>query len=176
MKEAKLLKMVLSEMSQKELDSLLNLHGLETEMGKELHTFLRREDVDQLMKNRFSLNSSVIPHPDTFKLAIFRFLERQGLRESSLYKQCSIEKDHYYQVRDGKIKRYKHKGLFFQFALVLRLDYYEAVYLLNLAGHHFMPWMYMRDYIIAFCLYHQKYDFDEVSDLLEKYGAESLYT
>ena len=75
------------------------------------------------------------------------------MEEAELYKRCNISKDHYYQIRDGKIKRVRNKNLFFQFALVLKLDYFETVYLLNLGGHLFNPSMSMYDYVIAHCLY-----------------------
>ncbi len=97
------------------------------------------------------------------------------MEEAELYKRCNISKDHYYQIRDGKIKRVRNKNLFFQFALVLKLDYFETVYLLNLGGHLFNPSMSMYDYVIAHCLYRKIYDFDKVDNLLENYGLESLW-
>ena len=174
MTEVELLKIVLSEMDQSALNNLLSTHGIETDFGRSLNEFLQREDVNEAMKSRFRLDSSAVSRPDTLKLALIRFVNRQNMTEKDLYGKCNISNNHYYQVRDGTIKRHKNKGLFFQFALALKLSYYEAVYLLNLAGHHFTPWMSMRDYIIAHCLFNKIYDFDRVNELLEKYGAEFL--
>jgi hypothetical protein len=163
-------------MSQKDLNDLLNESGLNTAFGCALHEVLQRADYQEMLNDRFSLeDASVSPHPDTLRLLLYRLLDRRNMTDSQLYHQCDIGKDHYNQVVNGKIKRYKKKGLFFQFALILQLDYFEAVYLLNLAGHPFTPWANMRDYIIAHCLCCKIYDFDEVETLLEKYGADSLY-
>ncbi|HBA69761.1 MAG TPA: hypothetical protein DCZ40_10465 [Lachnospiraceae bacterium] len=175
MTDRELLKIVLCEMSQDELSSLLNRQGLETEQGKALHDFLRQKDVEEAMGKRFALETQAVSRPDTLKLAIYRFLRRIDMEEPEFYKKCGISKDHYYQIRDGKIKRARNKRLFFRFVLILRLDYFEAVYLLNLGGHLFNPSLSMYDYIIAHCLYRKIYDFDAVDELLEKYGLESIW-
>jgi hypothetical protein len=177
MTDRELLKAVLCTISQHELNALLSRQGLEKEMGEALHHFLIQEDVVEAMSKQFDLDKDKMTSskPDTLKLAIYRFLRRIGMEEAELYKRCNIGKDHYYQIRDGKIKRVRNKNLFLQFALVLKLDYFETVYLLSLGGHLFNPALSMCDYIIAHCLYQKIYDFDKVDELLEKYGLESLW-
>lgn len=176
MTDLEILKNVLAEIPQKELYSLLNEHGLNTEFGEALHMVLQQDDFQEMLKNRFSLKDANVPrYPDTLRLLLNRLLDRRNMKDSELYNQCNIGKDHYGQLVNGKIKRYKKKGLFFQFALILQLDYYEAVYLLNLAGHHFAPWISMRDYLVAHCLSNKIYDLGHVEALLEEHGAESLY-
>lgn len=175
MTDRELLKSVLCGMSQQELNVLLDKHGLGTESGEALHGFLKQEDVEEAMCSRFDLQKPEVSKPDTLKLAIYRFLDRLDMKESELYNKCNISKDHYYQIRDGKIKRSRNKNLFFQFALVLKLDYFEAVYLLNLGGHLFNPSLSMYDYVIAHCLYHKIYDFGVVEQLLEQCGLDTLW-
>lgn len=175
MTDRELLKSVLCEISQSELSSLLHRQGLETKTGKALHDFLKQKDVEEAMSRRFDLEEPTVSKPDTLKLAIYRFLKRINMEEPELYKKCNISKDHYYQIRDGKIKRARNKELFFQFALILQLDYFEAAYLLNLGGHLFNPAYSMYDYVIAHCLYQKIYDFDAVDSLLEEYGMGSIW-
>lgn len=168
-----LLKTLLSKLSQHELDNLLNGENIESEFGKALHSFLQEPDVGELMAKRFDLGTPSFSTPDTLKDALLRFLKRTDIKESLLYRDF-LDKDHYYQIRDGKIKRPRSKKIFFRFALILQLDYFEAVYLLNLGGHIFNPSLSMYDYVIGHCLCTKKYDIKTVNKLLEEKGLSSL--
>lgn len=76
MTDRELLKAVLCAMSQRELNALLNRHGLDTEAGDALHHFLAQKDVENAMGKQFDLDKDKITpsKPDTLKLAIYRFL------------------------------------------------------------------------------------------------------
>lgn len=168
-----LLKQLLAKLSQRELDNLLNSEGLGTEFGESLSAFLKEPDVADLMNNRFTLKSAPDIFPDTLKDAINRFLNRLDMKESLLYRDF-MDKDHYYQIRDGKIKRPRSKKIFYRFALILKLDYYETVYLLNLGGHIFSPSSSMYDYVIAHFLCNKVYDFAKINEALEKFGLSPV--
>lgn len=106
-----LLKNLLAKLSQKDLDNLLNSEGLNSEFGEALSAFLKEPDVSDLLNNRFPLKSVPGVTPDTLKDAISRFLNRLDMKESLLYRDF-MDKDHYYQIRDGKIKRPRSKKIF----------------------------------------------------------------
>lgn len=168
-----LLKNLLAKLSQKDLDNLLNSEGLNSEFGEALSAFLKEPDVSDLLNNRFPLKSVPGVTSDTLKDAISRFLNRLDMKESLLYRDF-MDKDHYYQIRDGKIKRPRSKKIFFRFAFILQLDYYETVYLLNLGGHIFSPSTSMYDYVIAHFICTKVYDFTKVNDALETFGLSPI--
>ncbi len=178
MTEREFIKQLLTQISPQEFDRLLNSQDVDSEFGRKLHQLLGEQDMAAAMSERFQLNQPSVAKPDSLSQAIYRFLARAEenqikVTEADLYYDC-IDKDHYYQIRDGKIKRSKKKKIFFRIAILLRLDYFETAYLLNLGGHIFSPCFSLEDYIIAHCLCTGQYDINEVNRLLTENNLDSL--
>ena len=176
MNDTELLIKVLAEIDQRALDALLSGHGPDTAFGKALHAAMQHEDFQEMLRNRYSLEGADISkQPDTLRLLLYRLMERRQVNDPDIYNQCGIDKDLYHAIVSKRIKHHKNKATFYRMALYLRLDYYEAVYFMNLAGHPFVPTHSKADQVIAYCLCSQIYDFDCVEKILQSQGAGSLF-
>lgn len=101
------------------------------------------------------------------------YIDRSGLKDSMVYGKIGMHRNQWYKIR----KREKRAGKAFvlKLCIVLRLDLYEANYLMLLAGYFFIPGN-QTDYIVCDCLKEKIYDEAEIDERLAQAGEQTLFS
>ena len=105
---------------------------------------------------------------------IIRFADRAGLTDSQLYNTIGLNRSLWYRLRDDKSARTKKSNVL-KLVIALRLNFWEAFYLIALAGYSFTPGIDETDRVVASCLLRGDYDPEKVDRLLDDDGLETLF-
>jgi len=122
------------------------------------------------MKN---IESKFVGSGVSFSQELFNQIDAKDMTDIEVYKRAHIDRKLF-----SKIRRKQHlpnKKTIIALALALKLEYSEAVFLLNLAGFSLsispsMPF----DIIIANAIKNKMYDIDSVNELLYHYDLPLL--
>ena len=109
----------------------------------------------------------------SFTEELFRYIDQKGLKDTEVYKRARIDRRQFSKIR--KIGYRPNKSTIIALALALELDYAETISLLSYAGYTLsaspcMPF----DVIIIQAIQNQRYDIDEVNELLGRYRLSLL--
>ena len=109
---------------------------------------------------------------ESFTTRLLRLIDERGLKDSTVYKQSNISRQHFSKIQCNRDYNPKKKTVL-AFAVGLHLSEDETIDLLKSAGYAFSDGS-KRDWIVRYCLEHKIYNINQVNTLLFKYDQEQL--
>lgn len=119
-----------------------------------------------------SLESLMNDLGESFTTRLLRLIDERGLKDSTVYKQSNISRQHFSKIRSNTNYN-PNKKTVLAFAVGLRLSEDETIDLLKSAGYAFSDGS-KRDWIVRYCLEHKTYNINQVNTLLFQYDQEQL--
>ena len=119
-----------------------------------------------------SLESLMDNLGESFSTRLLRLIDERGLKDSTVYKQSNISRQHFSKIQCNRDYNPKKKTVL-AFAVGLHLTEDEAIGLLESAGYAFSD-SSKRDWIVRYCLGHKIYNINQVNTLLFEYDQEQL--
>lgn len=179
--DRELLQTVLSALDEAQIAAVISAVGWDSPNGQrlreilsELRKTIRKNnadgDVRTLLRDVMSDSSGF--RSDFFS-ELLKFVDRAQKTDAQVYNEIGMNRALWYRLRDNKDARTSKRNVL-KLAIVLHLDYWEAFYLISLAGFSFMT--APSDYVVAFCLSQGIYDTFQVDELLEGNGQEALFS
>ena len=147
---------------------------------KEVTVVSRKAGVSRLAG---AINGSIINKDELFKAAccnlgesfttrLLRLIDERGLKDSTVYKQSNISRQHFSKIQCNRDYNPKKKTVL-AFAVGLHLSEDETIDLLKSAGYAFSDGS-KRDWIVRYCLEQKIYNINQVNTLLFEYDQEQL--
>ena len=109
---------------------------------------------------------------ESFTTPLLRLIDERGLKDSTVYKQSNISRQHFSKIQCNRDYNPKKKTVL-AFAVGLHLSEDETIDLLQSAGYAFSDGS-KRDWIVRYCLEHKIYNINQVNTLLFEYDQEQL--
>ena len=109
---------------------------------------------------------------ERFTTRLLRLIDERGLKDSTVYKQSNISRQHFSKIQCNRDYNPKKKTVL-AFAVGLHLSEDETIDLLQSAGYAFSDGS-KRDWIVRYCLEHKIYNINQVNTLLFEYDQEQL--
>ena len=109
---------------------------------------------------------------ESFTTRLLRLIDERGLKDSMVYKQSNISRQHFSKIQCNRDYNPKKKTVL-AFAVGLHLSEDETIDLLKSAGYAFSDGS-KRDWIVRYCLEHKIYNINQVNTLLFEYDQEQL--
>ena len=109
---------------------------------------------------------------ESFTTRLLRLIDERGLKDSTVYKQANISRQHFSKIQCNRDYNPKKKTVL-AFAVGLHLSEDETIDLLQSAGYAFSDGS-KRDWIVRYCLEHKIYNINQVNTLLFEYDQEQL--
>ena len=109
---------------------------------------------------------------ESFTTRLLRLIDERGLKDSTVYKQSNISRQHVSKIQCNRDYNPKKKTVL-AFAVGLHLSEDETIDLLKSAGYAFSDGS-KRDWIVRYCLEHKIYNINQVNTLLFEYDQEQL--
>ena len=103
---------------------------------------------------------------------LLRLIDERGLKDSTVYKQSNISRQHFSKIQCNRDYNPKKKTVL-AFAVGLHLSEDETIDLLKSAGYAFSDGSKL-DWIVRYCLEHKIYNINQVNTLLFEYDQEQL--
>ncbi len=119
-----------------------------------------------------SLESLMDHLGESFTTRLLRLIDARGLKDSTVYKQSNISRQHFSKIQCNRDYNPKKKTVL-AFAVGLHLSEDETIDLLKSAGYAFSDGS-KRDWIVRYCLEHKIYNINQVNTLLFEYDQEQL--
>jgi len=119
-----------------------------------------------------SLESLMNNLGESFTTRLLRLIDERGLKDSTVYKQSNISRQHFSKIQCNRDYNPKKKTVL-AFAVGLHLSESETIGLLKSAGYAFSDGS-KRDWIVRYCLEHKIYNINRVNTLLFEYDQEQL--
>ena len=119
-----------------------------------------------------SLESLMQDLGEGFTARLLRFIDERGLKDSTVYKQANITRQHFSKIQCNRDYQPKKKTVL-AFAVGLRLTEAETAELLQSAGYAFSD-SSRQDWIVRYCLARKIYNIYQVNALLFEHGQEQL--
>ena len=109
---------------------------------------------------------------ESFTTRLLRLIDERGLKDSTVYKQSNISRQHFSKIQCNRDYNPKKKTVL-AFAVGLHLLEDETIDLLKSAGYAFSDGS-KRDWIVRYCLEHKIYNINQVNTLLFQWDQELL--
>ena len=109
---------------------------------------------------------------ESFTTRLLRLIDERGLKDSTVYKQSNISRQHFSKIQCNRDYNPKKKTVL-AFAVGLHLSEDETIDLLKSAGYAFSDGS-KRDWIVRYCLEHKIYNINQVNTLLFQWDQELL--
>ena len=109
---------------------------------------------------------------ESFTTRLLRLIDERGLKDSTVYKQSNISRQHFSKIQCNRDYNPKKKTVL-AFAVGLHLSEAGTIDLLQSAGYAFSDGS-KRDWIVRYCLEHKIYNINQVNTLLFEYDQEQL--
>lgn len=119
-----------------------------------------------------SLESLMDNLGESFTTRLLRLIDERGLKDSTVYKQSNISRQHFSKIQCNRDHNPKKKTVL-AFAVGLHLSENETIDLLKSAGYAFSDGS-KRDWIVRYCLEQKIYSINQVNTLLFEYDQEQL--
>ena len=133
---------------------------------------LPRLDAVPAPRTARSLESLMDNLGESFTTRLLRLIDERGLKDSTVYKQSNISRQHFSKIQCNRDYNPKKKTVL-AFAVGLHLSEDETIDLLKSAGYAFSDGS-KRDWIVRYCLEHKIYNINQVNTLLFEYDQEQL--
>jgi len=111
----------------------------------------------------------------TFFGEVVRFTDRAGMTDSQVYNAIGMNRSLWYRMRDDADARTKKSNVL-KLAVVLKLSFWEAVYLIALAGYSFLPGNNDTDKVVSDCLMKGVFDPQAVDAALYEKTGNTLFS
>lgn len=118
-----------------------------------------------------SLESLMDNLGESFTTRLLRLIDERGLKDSTVYKQSNISRQHFSKIQCNRDYNPKKKTVL-AFAVGLHLSEDETIDLLKSAGYAFSDGS--KNWIVRYCLEHKIYNINQVNTLLFEYDQEQL--
>ena len=132
-------------------------------------TVLRQQSAPRTARSLESLMDNL---GESFTTRLLRLIDERGLKDSTVYKQSNISRQHFSKIQCNRDYNPKKKTVL-AFAVGLHLSEDETIDLLKSAGYAFSDGS-KRDWIVRYCLEHKIYNINQVNTLLFEYNQEQL--
>ena len=109
---------------------------------------------------------------ESFTTRLLRLIDERGLKDSTVYKQSNISRQHFSKIQCNRDYNPKKKTVL-AFAVGLHLSEDETIDLLKSAGYAFSDGS-KQDWIVRYCLEHKIYNINQVNTLLFQWDQEQL--
>ena len=109
---------------------------------------------------------------ESFTTRLLRLIDERGLKDSTVYKQSNISRQHFSKIQCIRDYNPKKKTVL-AFAVGLHLSEDETIDLLQSAGYAFSDGS-KRDWIVRYCLEQKIYNINQVNTLLFQWDQELL--
>ena len=109
---------------------------------------------------------------ESFTTRLLRLIDERGLKDSTVYKQSNISRQHFSKIQCNRDYNPKKKTVL-AFAVGLHLSEDETIDLLKSAGYAFSDGS-KRNWIVRYCLEHKIYNINQVNTRLFEYDQEQL--
>ena len=109
---------------------------------------------------------------ESFTTRLLRLIDERGLKDSTVYKQSNISRQHFSKIQCNRDYNPQKKTVL-AFAVGLHLSEDETIDLLKSAGYAFSDGS-KRDWIVRYCLEQKIYNINQVNTLLFEYDQEQL--
>ena len=119
-----------------------------------------------------SLESLMDNLGESFTTRLLRLIDERGLKDSTVYKQSNISRQHFSKIQCNRDYNPKKKTVL-AFAVGLHLSEDETIDLLKSAGYAFSDGS-KRDWIVRYCLEQKIYNINQVNTLLFQWEQELL--
>ena len=110
----------------------------------------------------------------TFFSELVKLADRIGMTDAQVYNAIGMNRSLWYRMRDNKDARTKKENIL-KLVIVLQLSFWEAFYLIALAGYSFVPGVNKTDEVVAYCLFHKIFTPESVDEMLYEKGCETLF-
>lgn len=173
----KLLEEIIFALDESQLYGLLTLLGFDTPAGitfAEKMAYYKQINHIDLREIPSSIKLGDAQYSPLYS-ALIKFINRKGLKDSKVYNAVGINRTIWYRLRDNKTASTSKQNIL-KFALVLELDYWEAFYLISLAGFSFLPTIDKTDYVIMKCILEKTYDPETIDEMLRNAGESTLFS
>lgn len=111
---------------------------------------------------------------ESFTTRLLRLIDERGLKDSTVYKQSNISRQHFSKIQCNRDYNPKKRTVL-ALAVGLHLSEDETIDLLKSAGYAFSDGS-KRDWIVRYCLEHKIYNINQVNTLLFQWDQELLGT
>ena len=119
-----------------------------------------------------SLESLMDNLGESFTTRLLRLIDERGLKDSTVYKQSNISRQHFSKIQCNRDYNPKKKTVL-AFAVGLHLSEDETIDLLKSAGYAFSDGS-KQDWIVRYCLEQKIYNINQVNTLLFQWDQEQL--
>ena len=109
---------------------------------------------------------------ESFTTRLLRLIDERGLKDSTVYKQSNISRQHFSKIQCNRNYNPKKKTVL-AFAVGLHLSEDETIDLLKSAGYAFSDGS-KRDWIVRYCLEQKIHNINQVNTLLFQWNQEQL--
>ena len=109
---------------------------------------------------------------ESFTTRLLRLIDERGLKDSTVYKQSNISRQHFSKIQCNRDYNPKKKTVL-AFAVGLHLSEDETIDLLKSAGYAFSDGS-KQDWIVRYCLEQKIYNINQVNTLLFQWDQEQL--
>ena len=109
---------------------------------------------------------------ESFTTRLLRLIDERGLKDSTVYKQSNISRQHFSKIQCNRDYNPKKKTVL-AFAVGLHLSEDETIDLLKSAGYAFSDGS-KQDWIVRYCLEQKIYNINQVNTLLFQWDQELL--
>ena len=132
-------------------------------------TVLRQQSAPMAARSLESLMDNL---GESFTTRLLRLIDERGLKDSTVYKQSNISRQHFSKIQCNRDYNPKKKTVL-AFAVGLHLSEDETIDLLKSAGYAFSDGS-KRDWIVRYCLEQKIYNINQVNTLLFQWNQEQL--
>lgn len=184
--ERQLLIAVLSKLDERQILGLIEEIGRDNPTGQALLRLLEEEveqfpwtqktlgikDLKKMLKEELEVTQG---YRQEFYKELIHFVDRAQKTDAQVYNEIGMNRTLWYRLRDNKNARTNKRNVL-KMAVILRLDYWEMYYLINLAGYSLLPKDDLTDRTVAFCIRHGIYEKEKVDELLLEAKEKPLFS
>jgi O-acetyl-ADP-ribose deacetylase len=109
---------------------------------------------------------------ESFTTQLLRLIDKRGLKDSTVYKQANISRQHFSKIQCNRDYNPKKKTML-AFAVGLHLSEDETIDLLQSAGYAFSDGS-KQNWIVQYYLEHKIYNINQINTLLFEYDQKQL--
>lgn len=178
-----LLREILMRLTGAQLNGMLEEFGFESPLGTSLRSWLteiEKKKCPPACAKCFQdeLRTDLAANQNgrhEFFAELIRLIDRAQKTDAQVYNAIGMNRSLWYRLRDRKDAR-TNKLNILKIGIVLKLDYWELYYLVNLAGYSFLSTNDPTDFVIAFCVRHRIYNPVQIDQLLQEAGEKTLFS
>lgn len=182
--ERKLLVEIITRLEETQLFAILEDLGRASPFGKALVRILEEEcnwnmetpiSAEELKKILKKELDDTRNYRREFFDELIHFVDRAEKTDAQVYNAIGMNRTLWYRLRDNKNAK-TNKSNVLKMAIILRLDYWETYYLVNLAGYSLLPGDDGVDRVVSFCIRNKIYDVTKIDELLFEAGEKPLFS